>query len=1026
MGFYEDVKQQALVSWTTHKILPSVVVAQFILESGWRPGGTLSALADAPNHNLFGIKASTDWTGRRVNMPTREVGPQGSYWVNADFRAYDSWSDSIRDHAAFFTNNEWRKNNYRHVINERDYKKACRALQNAGYATDPSYASKLIGIVESYKLFELDTQALNGGTSNSPKIDAITGDKKVGGRLTQAAQEDAKKLEVTLIGDSLGVGTHPHLNGRFASFNHDTRGSRQITHNDPALNGTKVLTDMKNAGALKKYVVVVLGTNRGVTKAEVDNFVSIAGSDRKILFVDTASEVGHRESVAQAYLDASKRHSNVYYVNWSAYAFAYIGAWYHADGAGGTHIHMTTEGYKQHADYIVQAVYESSAGNFEVRTAQQGGKRYYGVENIDYEYQGLYSPKGQSVIYNPEANERWGFRGGSDGRVRWIDGLLELPNETVGGMLMTAAEKYMLEHSQPAVQYTVPLYYMPDTVSIGDRGIFIDHEFNPPLYVEATVLEISTSDTDDASNTVTIGNVVQLFADPDDKLKELEAQVKQLREEVLDKYRKGQPIELSMHHTDGLILADDGLTRLSVVAKQGVFDVPSGYLQYRWERFSKDTSGDATFNRMLQETQQASVLTVYAKDVHDKESTFICRVYDEDGTFVGNVGATVKLAVRGKSVYESWLEAGNTGTEAEFVEQMRGRDGAMGFPGIDGINSYTHFAWADSPLGDGFSLTDTTGKAYMGTYTDHIQADSTDRTRYKWVKVKGDDGKPGASGQLGQNLLIHSKLNKEGVSVKEIAKLEMVEDIAQGTDMVFTFRCQLTSPTTQRMSLYIGTHRITSFSLNNTATQRKTWNHKFKWPNANNLHFYIYNESTTSTLGALDFEWCTLQRGTVSAQDWSPSPKDWDKELQAKTIDIDAVQKIVSEVVEKVKSLSTTLDVTTKHALITHAGEYVKTIEKLVGNSVDLERRMKLIEQVSEQVETYFKFDDKFTIGKSNSKSKVSIDNDVLQFLVGETVVAHMSGNTLNAPNIVTKTLYLENHKIEKVGNKTVFRYIGG
>ena len=67
--------------------------------------------------------------------------------INAAFRKYTSWNDSVVDHAKFFTSTEWRKNNYRKVVNETDYRIAAQELKNAGYATDPSYAGKLISLI---------------------------------------------------------------------------------------------------------------------------------------------------------------------------------------------------------------------------------------------------------------------------------------------------------------------------------------------------------------------------------------------------------------------------------------------------------------------------------------------------------------------------------------------------------------------------------------------------------------------------------------------------------------------------------------------------------------------------------------------------------------------------------------------------------------------------------------------------------------------------------------------------------------
>ena len=70
-----------------------------------------------------------------------------------------------------------------------------------------------------------------------------------------------------------------------------------------------------------------------------------------------------------------------------------------------------------------------------------------------------------------------------------------------------------------------------------------------------------------------------------------------------------------------------------------------------------------------------------------------------------------------------------------------GSKGSPGEPGTDGKTPYFHIAWADNSSGSsGFTTSGGTNKPYMGTYTDFTESDSIDPGRYKWVKVKGDDG----------------------------------------------------------------------------------------------------------------------------------------------------------------------------------------------------------------------------------------------------------------------------------------------
>lgn len=133
-------------------ILPSVTIAQAILESGW---GRSELAKNA--HNLFGIKAGADWHGKTYSKRTKEQKPTGEvYEIVADFRAYDSYADSIMDHDAFFASTYWRRKNYAAVLNAKNYKDQAKALQACGYATALDYGKQLIGLIERLGLQQYD------------------------------------------------------------------------------------------------------------------------------------------------------------------------------------------------------------------------------------------------------------------------------------------------------------------------------------------------------------------------------------------------------------------------------------------------------------------------------------------------------------------------------------------------------------------------------------------------------------------------------------------------------------------------------------------------------------------------------------------------------------------------------------------------------------------------------------------------------------------------------------------------------
>lgn len=155
-NFIESVTQGAINGWTKYGVLPSVTVAQAILESGWGQ----SALSTQA-HNLFGIKGS--YNGQYVTMQTREVYNGQSYYIYDNFRKYANNSESVEDHGNFLYSNS----RYANLLGDQSYASVARKLQADGYATDPSYASSLIKLVEMYNLTQLDNIAFSG---NQPVI----------------------------------------------------------------------------------------------------------------------------------------------------------------------------------------------------------------------------------------------------------------------------------------------------------------------------------------------------------------------------------------------------------------------------------------------------------------------------------------------------------------------------------------------------------------------------------------------------------------------------------------------------------------------------------------------------------------------------------------------------------------------------------------------------------------------------------------------------------------------------------------
>ena len=131
-------------------VLPSIILGQAILESNWGK----STLASKYN-NLFGIKAYGDQ--KKVSLETKEFVNEEWITIQGDFKVYDSWEQSMDDHTQLFVQGvDWNPALYEKVITATNYQEATQALQDAGYATDPGYAQKIIQVIETYQLNQYD------------------------------------------------------------------------------------------------------------------------------------------------------------------------------------------------------------------------------------------------------------------------------------------------------------------------------------------------------------------------------------------------------------------------------------------------------------------------------------------------------------------------------------------------------------------------------------------------------------------------------------------------------------------------------------------------------------------------------------------------------------------------------------------------------------------------------------------------------------------------------------------------------
>lgn len=150
--FIETIAPFAIKHGLAREILPSLIIAQGILETG---GGT-SVLAKQAN-NLFGIKKGMNWDGAVHEVVTGEYrknaeGEDEYYEIVAEFRKYESYEGAVVDLCAKYNDMP----RYSAVPGNYDFYAVTQAVKDAGYATDPNYPSKLQNIYETYDLGRFD------------------------------------------------------------------------------------------------------------------------------------------------------------------------------------------------------------------------------------------------------------------------------------------------------------------------------------------------------------------------------------------------------------------------------------------------------------------------------------------------------------------------------------------------------------------------------------------------------------------------------------------------------------------------------------------------------------------------------------------------------------------------------------------------------------------------------------------------------------------------------------------------------
>lgn len=352
----------------------------------------------------------------------------------------------------------------------------------------------------------------------------------------------------------------------------------------------------------------------------------------------------------------------------------------------------------------------------------------------------------------------------------WIREDIEVETDDQEVLISTALEA-LKKVCYPELSYDVAAF--DDTLNVGDTVRIVDNRFSPTLTLQARVSRQERSFTDKTKNKTKFDNYKALESKISDYLYS--------REEELNELAK--PYDLRLITTGGVLFKNNvGESTLTAELWKNnkKYDAT-----FQFKNFDTLLSSGLSYTVVASEISENFVISVDAyignEFITSSQVTFANIKDGVDGvdgldgpqglpgpagtssyTHIaysnasdGSIGFSVDDGLNKSyiGVYVDSIQADSTDPKKYTWTLIKGAKGDQGIPGPvgpDGKTPYFHTAYATSPDGKtGFSISDSSGKSFLGTYTDFIQADSTDPLKYTWTLIKGEQGPQGPKGDTG-------------------------------------------------------------------------------------------------------------------------------------------------------------------------------------------------------------------------------------------------------------------------------------
>lgn len=368
------------------------------------------------------------------------------------------------------------------------------------------------------------------------------------------------------------------------------------------------------------------------------------------------------------------------------------------------------------------------------------------VDFIDLEYDDgdFYTTKGDKFLRARTANAQ--FNPGDQG---YIEDFYEYDTKS-STELFNRTLTQIQTRSQPQFTYDAQVKVIDPRLDIGDTVTIIDHDYNPALYLQARVATLEKSYTDATKGSITFTNYVVLTDTVTQQIAALRSKVNGIK--------NGSSSYVWIRYADddqgtGISQSPKDKTYVAILAKvnQPVpSDDPKDYAGH-WVRIAGEDGLDGQIGPQGKDGAQGipgkdgvSSYTHIAYANSNDGATDFNLDYFTNAQYIGLLTDTTQTDSTDHTQYTWSRLLGNDGTN--------GKDGTPGKAGADGKTPYFHVAYSNSADGaTDFTIDNPDGKefAYLGTYTDYAQADSSDPKQYAWAYTKGVKGDEGIAGKPG-------------------------------------------------------------------------------------------------------------------------------------------------------------------------------------------------------------------------------------------------------------------------------------